>query len=150
MAKPLHFQIPHWIIKGSINNKLCANCNNKIKREHVIAMGIRTSGNDATLFLEYQCQKCKYREIITITSDTNKSMTIEDLCFLLLDSIQKQKETQSALSCNKKKKKSGGKITDKEVSQFLEFMNRSEHYEDLLKHLRINTNNHGKQNTDES
>lgn len=149
MADFLHFQIPHWIIKGSIAKKLCTHCNQKIKKEYIIAMGIRTSGNGVTLFLEYQCQGCKYREVINIIDDNNKPATIENLCFLLLESIQKDKETQNSLSRNKKKK-SGGKITDKEVSRFLEFMNQSENYEDLLKHLRINIDHNNEQDTDKS
>lgn len=148
MTDPLYSQIPKWILKGSIDKKLCTQCDCKIKKEQVIAIGIRTFNGNSILFLECQCYHCKYREVINVTNDDHKSLTVEDLCFLLLESVQKQKSMQKSVS-RKKKKKSGGKITDKEVSQFLEFMNKSEHYEDLLKHLNISINKHGQQNTDE-
>lgn len=125
----LHKSVPHFILKY-LSDRRCSKCNTQIVKQDVIAIGIRTYQKKTCLYIEHQCKSCHYREITNYSG--NKNSSVPELCYVLLEHHQKQKDTENIVKTRKKEKKS---ITDKEVNDLLRFMNDNSSYDDFMKYI---------------
>ena len=115
-----------------IKERYCSNCGHKINKQDVIAIGIRQLKSKQALYIEYKCPKCDTREIISYTQKPN---TIEQLCYMLLDSVKKHNESQNAKNSDSSKLNHKTQMSKKEVDEFLKFMETVETHEDFMKFI---------------
>jgi hypothetical protein len=137
--KPLH----HWL-PSKIDNKLkgltCQTCGNIIKKDNIIAVGVRSTDKDRNvMYIEYQCPngRCGYRACKLFE---NKGVnSLEELCYFLLEEIQKRKKVDNAKEYTKSQSHriSNSKITDKEMAELREFMTGQSNHDEFLKFIGI-------------
>jgi len=125
--------IPQWIV-SILRNKRCKKCETFISKKDVIAIGVRDHEGKQTIYIEHLCsnKNCNWRGIINFQ---NKEASIEELCYILLEGVKNQKASERSKQLESKKK-SGELITDKEVTEFLKFLNKSETHDEFLKAIK--------------
>lgn len=129
MKHKLHKSLPNWMI-ATVNRSCCSECNNQLVREDILGIGIKEIGvNQIIMFVEVQCPKCNHAARLNFSSQPG---AVEDICYLLLDEIQKKRRIQKSkeLECDVK---DGSLISEKETSEFIKNMNESETFEEFLK-----------------
>lgn len=130
--QPLHYWLP-TLVDNKIKGLTCTNCSAHIKRSDLVAVGIRVSDDQKnSLYVEYSCPNpnCNYRACKLI--ETKKVKNIEEMCYFLLEEIQKRKRTENSKRYRKPSKEKG--ITDKEFAEVKEFMKTHNHI-DFLKYI---------------
>lgn len=124
--------IPQWIV-SALRNKRCKKCETFISKKDIIAVGIRDHDGQQSLYIEHLCSNkgCAWRGIVNFQ---NKEASIEELCYMLLESAKNQKASERSRQIESKK--NGGSITDKEVTEFLKFLNKNETHDEFLKAIK--------------
>ena len=126
--------LPQWVL-NIVDKLLCNNCKKQISSEDIIATGIRKiSENKHVIFIEYQCKHCLFRQVVAMD---NKISNIQGLCFVLLDNIRKIRLLENAFRRKRTKPQKLGKISDKEVNDFIKFVNKSKNYDEFLQHIGV-------------
>lgn len=132
--KPLHYYLPYWTQK-QLSKEKCIKCGfSKITKECAIAIGLREKDGTQCLFLEFKCPKCEYRQISIPKHD--KTITIEKLCYLLLEEMQNKRRIAYAKSVEKSKLTS--RMTDREIKAFIKRFRAMSSHDDFLKEIRAN------------
>lgn len=119
---------------NEMSNKHCSKCDTKVTKKDIIAVGVRQNKvNSKTLYMEHCCPKCQYREMTACSS--KKTGSLEEMCYVLLNSIQQKKKFSipNKLEYNKN---TNIPWTDKEISDFHTFINGCENHSDFLKHIK--------------
>lgn len=126
--------IPHWMIQ-IVENTKCRECKQNISRAEICAFGIRIvhKGEKATYFVEYQCSNCDIRTIIGFNNHIEE--TPEKLAYTIIEQQHTRNQMKKSIKINAKTNK--GRIQDKEVKKIVDFMNKAQSYQDLLKWLKI-------------
>ena len=124
-------------MKRNLAEKECPRCFYSHQNSSVCAVGMRQLNKTKfALYVEFKCNKCDNKLIINMY---RKDDSLEDLCFSLLESIQRNRISSKSKKRSKNKdKKENTPITDKEVNSFLKFMNKSKNHDDFLKGMKIN------------
>jgi hypothetical protein len=131
--QPLYYWLPANI-DAKLKSVFCNTCNSIIKRKDVIAAGIRSYENDKNIFyVEYKCPNCESRACKLI--ENNKAVTIESLCYLLLDEVHKKKKIITAKRHQKSRKIKTNKISDQEVQDLKTFMKSQKSHSDFMKFI---------------
>lgn len=129
MRHALHRHIPNWMI-SAVAATTCNKCHEPITKEDVLGLGIKEiKVNKVSLFVEYQCSNCEHSARMNFSSQTG---SIEDLCFVLLDEIQKKRQLTKSQQIEKPQI-SKSKITDDETTKFIRSMNETDNFDDFLK-----------------
>jgi DNA-directed RNA polymerase subunit RPC12/RpoP len=131
MGAPFHQNVPSWIIKY-LNYTQCNKCSQKIKKQDIVAIGIRGVDNETTLYIEHKCPNCSHRAMKSFGSHIKG--TLEELCYLLLEEGQNKRRIQQAY-VNETKKINRTQMTENEIKTFLDNLNKCETYMDLLKEI---------------
>ena len=135
--KRMNYWIPKWMI-NTIERRMCLKCKNPIKSTDVIAVGIRElESGKSSLYSEHECSKCSHRSIIL--HDKEKTGTLQEMCFTLLDSIKIKKKMETALRLTEKIK---GDMSDKSVKKFLKFLKEVPTHDAFLKHIGSSLDTH--------
>lgn len=121
--------IPIWM-SNTLNGKLCSKCKNELTKIHITGIGIKQIKESFTTFVEFQCPNCKHEARFSFENILNNS--IEKLCFMLLEQVQKQKKLKKSISF-KSPNKNKGPMTDQEVNKFLKELKSVKIYDDFLK-----------------
>ncbi len=129
-GKRLFYWVPNWI-SNVLKEKGCDKCSNNIRKQDIIAIGIREVGNKTALYVEHICSKCGFREITSLAG--SKKGTLEEMCYILLEEIQYKRSTDKARELEKSQYHS--KITKKEMEDFAKFMNSPYNHEDFMKFI---------------
>jgi hypothetical protein len=131
MKNPLYTCIPRWIIRV-VETKKCYKCSAKVSKKHICAIGIRPLVDDKnTVYVEHACPNCSTRTITSFARE--KAETVEDLCYMLLEQIHARRRMQKSKEIGSRY--SSDQIQDKEVDSLVDFMNKSETYEEFLKYI---------------
>ncbi len=133
--KPLHFWVSPWMA-SELNGRQCGRCGTFYRKENVIQIGLRYSEPDTTyITLEHQCDGCQYRETTSLANHANGSL--EEMCFMLLDEIQKKRSIEKSQSMTKQfGSKQNKQMTNNEVNEFLKNLNNFESHDDFMKHIK--------------
>ena len=150
--------LPRYIIKH-LERTHCPFCDEAMSEEGVVSIGARrteSSEDLVYLYLDHQCQNCD--ELATATF---KSIKFEDFILEAFEMIHNPEEelkkkldkdgTTEAYKKNtdlskrakkkkpspKQKKESKSKISDKEVNDFLNELNKAEAYVDVLRYIGL-------------
>jgi hypothetical protein len=131
------FPFSYWL-PGLVNQKLkdvqCNICSRKIEKNNVNAIGIRkTENKQLCMYVEYQCPNinCKHRACKLL--ENKRIHSVEDMCYFLIEEIQKRKKTLNAK--NYTKPNSSDLITDEEMENIRQFINSHVDYDDFLKYI---------------
>lgn len=131
MQIPFYKNLPGWMTE-TLDGKSCSRCKKPLEKQNVIGVGIKYIENSpegkCTTFLEFKCLGCGFEARFSFENIIQNS--IERLCYMLLDQIQKRKKMEKSVSL---KPKSGGPITDDEVQNFLKELEKTQTHEDFLK-----------------
>lgn len=139
--QPIHYWIPAWM-KTVIKQRTCSKCNYAVSTKDVIAVGIREiRTKKSCLFAEHQCSKCNHRSITTFGRE--KIGSLQDLCFVLLESIRTIKKLEKA---KKLTEKIQNDMSDKKIGEFLEFIRNVPTHDEFLKHIGCPTLGEADQN----
>lgn len=130
MSTPFFECIPHWM-SDSVKNKPCSKCGYVLDKQNIMGAGVKQIGGEHSVFVEFRCPKCNYEARFSFENIVT-TPTVERLCYMLLEEIQKKKRVHKAMSLPKNQR-NNNPITDKEVKDFVREMNNSENYEDFLK-----------------
>lgn len=122
--------MPHWVLSG-LRGRQCTKCEAHINKQHIVAIGIRQMSDNYTIYVEHTCPNCKWREI---TNFDRGKVSIEELCYILLDGIKRIREIEKAQQTESKTDTS--KISDKEVKTLLDFMNGNNSYNEFMKFIK--------------
>jgi len=123
--------VPKWI-SNIINTKKCISCGAAANKKNICAIGIRmTSETKSSVFVEHCCQKCDSRTITSFIKE--KQSSIEDVCYLLIEEIHKQKRCKTSKKLQKKSL--NGQIQDKEVCDLKAFLEKSTTFDEFLKYI---------------
>lgn len=141
MDKPIYYWLPDWM--GEVlSTRQCKTPNCKFgqqgqstfRKEHVIAVGIRTISNKNTLYVECVCPECNNRTIIGFSGQIVAN--VPDLCYILLDQA-KRKRRQEKFA--KPAKESRNPITDDEAEDFIRFMREAKTHKDFMEGFKKDT-----------
>ena len=124
-----HFNISPWMLK-SINNKYCSKCQESIIKENIIGIGIREFKNKLVIFLEHLC-KCGYKEVTPVIK---KNMTIEEMCYSLLEESQNRKAIHISQHLELPTEKMTP-ISQKEADEFIKFLKDVPNHDLFMKHI---------------
>jgi hypothetical protein len=128
--------LPHWMI-SSVDNKDCPQCRKVLRKNSIIGVGVKTLGEELnSLYVEYKCKQCKY--IARVSFELQIKHPVEELCYTLLDEINKRKASLTAKKITKKEliRKKQGPISDKEAQDFVKRMNDSNNFDELLRLIK--------------
>lgn len=132
MGTPFYQNVPSWIIRYLSHTK-CSECSTRIKKKHIIAIGIRElKDNTATPYIEYKCPNCGHRHMMSFGGHTKG--TVEELCCMLLEETQNRRRIKQA-QINEKCRAKSTEMTDREVDEFLSSLKECKNYVDLLKEI---------------
>ncbi len=131
MSAYLYQSLPKWIL-SSIRDRVCSQCETKYKKSDIVAVGIRQTKKQYSLYLEHECSSCKHRALTTVGQ--NSMQSLEDLCFGILENMRQKRI--AAKSCSLKTPKEG-KMTDHEVRKFLKFVRKAPTHDDVLREIGI-------------
>ncbi len=132
-GKPLYHWIPKWVLL-LVDEKKCSRCSVKQKKEGITCVGVRKVKEDWCFVIEHVCNQCEFREMLGF----NEGSDLEDFCHMMLQEIMDKKSIERSNA--RQRGVSTGSITDKEVNDFLKFMDSSEDYDSVLKHIGYNEN----------
>lgn len=131
MDKKLDYWLPSWIL-SIINKKKCSKCSNSINSSNIIAVGIReATANQKVFFTEQQCNKCKNRSVTVFNKE--KAKTLKDLCFSLLESIKRKRQSEISVDLSQQKIK--GEIKQEKVEEFLDFLQKVESHDEFMRRI---------------
>ena len=144
MKHTLHQHIPAWMVK-TVTKSSCNECNTNIRKEDILGIGIKeVTSSTVSIFIEYKCKQCSHSARMNFTS---KAGSIEDVCHLLLDQIQKRKATKKSQENTSIRHKNV--ITKDETDNFIKDMNKTEDFNEFLKLIGA-SNILGENNLDQS
>ena len=134
MPKPFHHWLPDWVQNG-LKKRSCSQCQTKYSTQDIVAVGIRQVNNphECAMYVEHICPSCGYRALTTFGKE--KEDSLEGMCCGILESIKRKKLTEKSRLLRKRKE---GNMTDKEVSNFLKFVQDASH-DDFLKEIGVST-----------
>ena len=131
--KPLYFWLPTKIDQH-LKGVTCNTCSTPIKRQNVIAIGLREHESlpKNVLYVEYKCPHCDRRACKLI--ENNKIQEIGDMCYYLIDELHKRRKLTASLTNkkNQKQRKKVDKISDKEMMDMHRFMQKNLSHEDFM------------------
>lgn len=110
----------------------CRKCNTVIGGDDVIALGLRKVRSQYCLYIEHRCKQCKWREITVFSDDP---MSVEHLCYLILNSMQNKRAAEIAQITEQNNSKIKKSISDDEVRELLHFINNNSSYQDFMKFI---------------
>lgn len=129
--QPLHTCIPRWIT-SIVETKKCYKCNSKVNKKDICAVGIRMFGkSQSTVYVEHTCSKCKARTVTSFAKE--KQASVEDLCYMLIEQIHNKRRIRKSQEL--KEQFRGDQIEDEEVATFIDFMNKAESFDDVMKFI---------------
>lgn len=129
--KPFHYWMPNWVL-SSVDNKNCTECFYNFKKDNIISIGIRKHKGNRNMFIEHKCSNCGKKSIILVGGNDENS--IENMCYVLLDSIKTKKITEKSSGLTKKLK---GSLTKQEANKMIDFIRKSKTHNDLLREMGI-------------
>lgn len=134
MKYNLHKSVPNWMIKA-VTGSACNECNESIYKEDILGLGVKEINKEGSvsIFVEYQCHGCNHAARMNFSSQTGR---IEEMCYLLLDEIQKKRRVHKSRELDEEKRPKSqvaGQITDEETKRFVKSMNDLESFDDFLK-----------------
>jgi len=125
--------LPEWVYT-SLNARTCSQCNSKYSKNDIIAVGVRKIENpNYAMYIEHKCFKCRFRALTTISK--RKEDSLEQLCYVILESIKKRKLSEKSKLINKHK--IDEPISDSEVIEFLDFINENTLHDDFLREIGV-------------
>lgn len=133
IMKPLHNWIPMWML-SKIKNKACDKCGQAAKKENIISVGFRQIEKGNVVYLEHKCSGCDFRSLTYCSND----IALEDMCYILIEEIQQKRQIEKVSNTQKKKnrnKNNKNPLTDKEIDDFVEYMQNSPNFDDFLNHI---------------
>ena len=134
--KSFHYWLPEWV-QNSLNHKICGKCSKKYSNKDIVAIGIRESeseeNNYCSFYVEHKCSSCDYRSLITLNKQ--KEVSLENMCFTILEGIRKRKLTEKSRAI--KKNTNQNPISDKEMKNFIKFVNNTKTHEEFLKGIGV-------------
>ncbi|KKK43385.1 hypothetical protein LCGC14_3168580 [marine sediment metagenome] len=132
MPKPFSYWLPEWM-QNTINTRTCSQCKNPYTKEDIIAIGVRSTDNgslECSMYIEHECSSCGYRALTTFAQQ--KETSLEGMCCAILENIRRKKKTEKSRMLRKRKE---GIMTEREVSQFLNSMQKFKTHEEFLKEI---------------
>ena len=127
----LHQSLPERIL-NSVKKTNCHQCHEVLVHSDIISVGIRRFKNKHALFVEFCCQNCGYREITAIDTKYN---TVEDLCYMLLEEVQRKRKLNKTKQ--QKTGKNQSKISQKEMQDFIQFVRKVPTHEEFMKEIGV-------------
>ncbi len=123
---------------SELKSTKCVQCEFNISKDDIIAVGIRKipDSENCTLYIEYICSQCEYREIIL---NRKGRYSPNELCYILLEEMREKRNIERSMQNRSKPK---GKMTNKEISEFLKFLEGTSSHEDFLKYIGFNSTGH--------
>ena len=137
MDIPIHEYIPHWM-STIVESKTCNKCQCPSTRKDICAIGIRSfdQSNRTIFYVEHQCSECQTRIITSFGAQ--KTGSIEELCYLLLEQMQSRRSLEKSLDTKRSQDLDG--IKDNEVESLLRFMNKNQSHEEFMRFIGIKQN----------
>lgn len=136
MRHKIYKSIPNWMV-SSVKNSNCNRCDENLVKEDILGIGLKEiEPGKHILFVEYKCHSCDHAARINFSSQT---VTIEGLCYLLLEEMQKKKMLEKSKQLPKGLKsihKKTDSIGEKEVQEFLKNMDAVETFDEFLKLIK--------------
>ncbi|MHA2279325.1 MAG: hypothetical protein ACXAC5_00330 [Promethearchaeota archaeon] len=133
MSQAFHQWLPEWV-HASLNNRSCSQCETAYSKNDIIAVGVRQLEDPAyAMYIEHQCSSCGFRALTTLGKQ--KEDTLERLCYTILESIKKRKLSEKAKMLQKNIENKP--MTEKEVKNFINFMQTSESHDDFLREIGV-------------
>ncbi|KKN47564.1 hypothetical protein LCGC14_0661690 [marine sediment metagenome] len=126
--------LPRWMV-NILNSKSCSQCNERVNKSDVIAVGVRLiegSSDKTTLYVEHACSSCQKRVITSFSKE--KQNSVENLCYMLIEQMQQKRELEKSQEISNHDRKE--EISDEEVVELLEFMEKHNSHEDFMKFIK--------------
>jgi hypothetical protein len=131
---PLYMIVPKWIVK-CLKRRNCSECGTQIHRENLISIGIRKQKDRTTeAIVEHICPECQVKGITSIIDERNYP-TIEHLCYILIEEIQKIKRCRKTNEFRKKQNKNKSAFTKEEADRMIKFVKRSKNHDEFMRHI---------------
>ena len=127
----LYNSLPDWVL-NSVKKNNCHQCQEILTHTDLISVGIRRFKNKHSLFVEFCCQHCGYREITAIETKYN---TVEDLCYILLEEVQRKRKLHKSHQHHQKTGKNQSKISQKEMQDFINFVRKVPTHDEFMKEI---------------
>jgi len=128
-----HQWLPEWTY-APLQKRKCSQCNKKYTKDNIIAVGIRMTEEDFyAMYLETQCSECGFRALTTLGKQ--KEDSLEKLCYVILESIKKKKITNKSKMIHKQMENKP--MTDKEVENFIKFIQTNQTHADFCKKIGV-------------
>lgn len=136
---PLSEAIPDWVVHHT-RTRVCTECGKQYTRNDIRSFGLRESdGQRCDLYVEHRCPGCGHLSVTVFKNDDEAS--VEELCYSLLDHLRDQQiKKNSAHSDNHDRRKSKKAISDKDVHDFMQFVNKSKSHDEFMKKIGVPKN----------
>ncbi len=131
MNDNFHDNVPSWIIRY-LKGQSCTKCGTAFNKKGIVAIGLRKKRGGASPYIEHECPECGYRQILRFGHFID---SIEKLCYSLLESIKRRKRIANIQEEKQIEKHKSGLMSEREISDFLQQLRKSESYEDVLKEI---------------
>ncbi len=132
------YWVPRWM-DNSIKSKKCSQCDCKMTKNNIMAMGIRQLSDGSTaIYTENSCLKCNHREVTAY--NTEGGGNIQDLCCAILEEGRRKRRIEKAIELREKSHvrpvgKEEAPISISELNEVKNELNSTESHEDFLKFI---------------